>query len=204
MRGAGRLPVSAGVSPPVTTWSMTISRPRAQSASSAARMAADVDGLPSSGTYRRLRPATGRMPGRTSSTGATWLFSSASATWPMPAAGPGAHEQLSPKANASTSLPPPTSRVSDSTGSPSMALSSSPSRSALPGSGRSGSRTCTARIVPAGRGREGARRGDQLPVGLGVCYGYEKRHPASTCQGPPPRRRSWWRPGGNSRSAPSS
>ena len=58
MRGAGRLPISAGVSP-VTTCSMTISRPRAQSASSAARMAAEVDGLPSSGTYRRLRVGDG-------------------------------------------------------------------------------------------------------------------------------------------------
>ena len=85
------------------------------------------------------------MPGRTSSTGATWPLSRASATWPMPdSAGPSPQEQLRPKATASTAVPP-TSRPRASTGSPSTAVKSRPSRSALPGSGTPGSRTCTAR-----------------------------------------------------------
>ncbi len=61
-RGAGIEPGSAGVAP-VTTWTMTISRPRVQNESSATRMAADVDGLPSMGTMMRLQVVDGAHAG---------------------------------------------------------------------------------------------------------------------------------------------
>ena len=176
MRGAGRLPVSAGVSP-VTTCSMTISRPRAQSASSAARMAADVDGLPSSGTYRRLRPATGRMPGRTSSTGATWLLSSASATWPMPEARPGAARAAQAEGEGVHRGPAdePRERLDG------VAVDGRELESLEVGAARLRHARLAhvhAAHLPAGGGRERARRRDQLLVGGGVCDGYEKRHSA--------------------------
>ena len=129
------------------------------------------------------------MPGRTSSTRSDVAVEQRLGDVAHARRRPGPHEQLRPNAKASTAAPP-TSLVSASTGSPSMAVSSRPSRSALPGSAIAGLAHVDAAHLPAGGRGERARRRDQFLVGGGVCDGDEKRHPASTCQGRPLRRRS--------------
>ena len=83
MRGAGMLPVSPGVSP-VTTCSMTISRPRAQKASSASAWRPRRRGCPRAARGGAAGSVSGRMPGLTSSSGAVSRPSRAPGTWPMP------------------------------------------------------------------------------------------------------------------------
>jgi hypothetical protein len=164
-RSAGRLPVSPASSP----------SPREHDdlpAAGAERIVGDAHGgrrrRALSGTYgcgMDGLPAARAAPERRG----------CSAASPRGPCGParGAHEQLSPKANASTSLPPPTSRVTAHR-SPRMASAQTPG-SALPGLGRSGSRTCTHADVSRPRPRG---RAETIGSGRPASATASERHPA--------------------------
>ena len=107
----------------------------------------------------------------------------------MPGAAPAPHEQLRPNAKASTAAPrdQPGERL-DGVAVDGRELEAL--EVGAPGLREAGLAHVDAAHLPASGRRERSCRRDQFLVRGGVCDGYEKRHPASTCQGRPSRRRS--------------